>query len=362
MIDNTARKTRLPVGETKLPKDGAANAVTISQAYRTLELLGEREIAPVPMAYEVFYNYLSGMDEMLTHQLERLFETEGTIELERLTRIHEQFFIEPLKMSELHDDLFAGIEDEMSNFIDIVTEYLNSSEDFSGELNRSVSGLHSEFKPHKIRETIEKIVTENQKMRRETKLMSERLEQSRGEIRDIRSSLAEAQEKIMCDPLTGLGNRRKLDQMLTWEIDTARDAGTNLCLAIADIDHFKRINDTFGHPVGDAVLRFFSELILNNIKGRDVATRHGGEEFAIILPQTSIRDAAFLVDKIRDELEKANFTVNKSGKPLGKITVSFGVTAFRPGDYEDEMIERADALLYQAKQSGRNRVAADPPN
>ncbi|MEM9370396.1 MAG: diguanylate cyclase [Pseudomonadota bacterium] len=359
MIESAARKAQLPDGRANHRNDGAANAVTISQAYQTLELLGEREIAPVPMAYEVFYNYLSGMDDMLTHQLDRLFETEGTIELERLTRIHEQFFIEPLKMSELHDDLFAGIEDEMSNFLGIVTEYLNSNEDFSGELNRSVSGIHSEFKPHKIRETIEKIVTENQKMRQETRLMSERLEQSRGEIRDIRNSLAEAQEKIMCDPLTGLGNRRKLDQMLTWEIDAARDSGTDLCLAIADIDHFKRINDTFGHPVGDAVLRFFGELILNNIKGRDIATRYGGEEFAIILPQTSTRDAAFLMDKVRDELEKANFTVNKSGEPLGKITVSFGVTAFRPGDHEDEMIERADSLLYRAKQNGRNRVVAD---
>ncbi|MEM7236877.1 MAG: GGDEF domain-containing protein [Pseudomonadota bacterium] len=359
MIDSAARHRPTSVAKEPSRIDNTTNAVTISQAYQTLELLQDREIAPVPMAYEVFYNYLSGMDEMLTHQLDRLFETEGTIELERLTRIHEQFFIEPLKMSELHDDLFAGIEDEMSSFLGVVTEYLNSNEDFSGELNRSVSGIHSEFKPHKIRQTIEKIVTENQKMRRETRLMSERLEQSRGEIREIRNSLAEAQEKIMCDPLTGLGNRRKLDHMLAWEIDNAREGKADLCLALADIDHFKRVNDTFGHPVGDAVLRFFGELLLSNIKGRDVATRYGGEEFAIILPQTSSRDAAFLMDKIREELEKAHFTVNKSGEPLGKITVSFGVTSFRPGDHEDDMIERADALLYKAKQNGRNQVASE---
>ena len=126
---------------------------------------------------------------------------------------------------------------------------------------------------------------------------------------------------------------------------------------MCDIDRFKAINDKFGHPVGDMVLKLFSEILSNNIKGRDTVARVGGEEFAIIFPQTPTADAAAIADQIRKQLEAKKWVVGSSGAPLGAVTASFGVAQLRADEGAEELFKRADEALYRAKSEGRNRVA-----
>ncbi|MEM9043668.1 MAG: GGDEF domain-containing protein [Pseudomonadota bacterium] len=327
-------------------------------AQRALSLMEERKLPPLPSHYELFYTYFGARNEMLNHELDRLLDRRLPPKLSDLDEVHQRHFVDELRMKDLRHDLFVGLEDEVSSMIDIVGSYLDTNKGYSGDLSDSISQIDQAAKPQSIRETVQMLLQENRKMRLETEQMTERLEQSRSEMRDVRNSLVEAQEKILTDPLTGLGNRRKLDQILPHEIERALAKETVLCVAMADIDHFKRINDTFGHPVGDAVLEFFGGVIKRNVKGRDEAVRYGGEEFAIILPQTGLTPAQGLMDKIREELKSSQFTVNKSGESLGKITVSLGVALLRRGDTADSLIARADANLYRAKTEGRDRVIA----
>jgi diguanylate cyclase len=128
---------------------------------------------------------------------------------------------------------------------------------------------------------------------------------------------------------------------------------------MADVDHFKRINDTFGHAVGDEILRRFGELLSKNIKGRDTATRYGGEEFVVLLPHTKIDGACFLGEQIRSELENKKWMHHKTGQPIGKVTASFGIAQLRDGEEPDALIDRADAKLYEAKAAGRNCVKSE---
>jgi diguanylate cyclase len=163
----------------------------------------------------------------------------------------------------------------------------------------------------------------------------------------------------MLDAVTSLKNRHWLEIHLPREVQAAVEANETLSLIMADVDHFKRINDSFGHAVGDEILRRFAELLSKNIKGRDTAARYGGEEFIVVLPQTKLEGAKNLGEQIRGALEGKKWMHHKTGQPIGKVTASFGIAELRPGEDCDGLVDRADAKLYEAKAAGRNRVLGD---
>ena len=175
----------------------------------------------------------------------------------------------------------------------------------------------------------------------------------------LRSSLNKAEEIGSRDSLTGLGNRRYFDNALNEEIARAREEENPLCVSLADIDHFKAINDKFGHMAGDVVLKRFADLLTANIKGDDKVARFGGEEFAILFPDAELSDATSILNQIQKQLESKRWAVAASGERLGAVTASFGVARLRDGESADELLRRVDAKLYEAKASGRNRVVVD---
>lgn len=154
------------------------------------------------------------------------------------------------------------------------------------------------------------------------------------------------------DSLTGLLNRLGFLELLETRMQEARRYGTPLALAMVDIDHFKIINDQYGHAVGDVVLTSFSELLRSNVRGADVVCRWGGEEFLILLPQQDQAGGVASAEKLRLALEQASFA------PIERLTASFGVAAYLPGEAMQDWIVRVDRALYAAKDAGRNRVSA----
>ena len=139
-----------------------------------------------------------------------------------------------------------------------------------------------------IHEIVLTLINDNRAMQNKVNVLSEKLEHSRFQIMRLRSSLTKAEEIGNRDGLTALGNRRFFDNALAEEVAKARDFGGELCIALADIDHFKKINDKFGHVAGDMVLKLFAELLMMNIKGQDKVARFGGEEFAILFPDSRL--------------------------------------------------------------------------
>ena len=162
------------------------------------------------------------------------------------------------------------------------------------------------------------------------------------------------EHQALVDPLTGLGNRRAFEAALRAELSRGERFGSPVALVLADLDHFKDVNDAFGHPVGDAVLREFAALIRDTVREVDAAGRFGGEEFAILLPGTDVEGAAQLAERIREGLETRPILV-KEGERV-PVTASFGVAGFPEHALEEELVEAADTALYRAKALGRNRV------
>ncbi len=151
-------------------------------------------------------------------------------------------------------------------------------------------------------------------------------------------------EKDACtDPLTGLFNRRYLEKILN-------EDKKDLSLIMIDLDHFKKINDTYGHGVGDIILKKVAQAIKDNIRETDIPIRIGGEEFVIILPDTNIKGAKKVAEKIKKSIEQMEIP------PVGHITASFGITQKKEYDCTDTLIKRVDEAMYKAKKSGRNRI------
>ena len=199
---------------------------------------------------------------------------------------------------------------------------------------------------------------ENDKMKARTSNLQANLETSHKQIEKLKTNLATAEAQGLSDPLTGLKNRRGFDVVLASQLATARNGSQPLSLIIADIDHFKAINDRYGHPTGDDVLKWFAKVLSSNVKGRDTVARYGGEEFAIVLPATPVENAAKIAGQIKAQLEAQCWQKPGAPNTMLRVTASFGVAELVAGEGTSALVARADSKLYEAKQAGRNRVAA----
>ncbi len=165
----------------------------------------------------------------------------------------------------------------------------------------------------------------------------------------------------MRDPLTDTFNRRYLEETLDREIRRARREVSPVCCLMIDIDHFKGFNDSYGHGAGDALLRGFAALLMKRVRGSDIASRYGGDEFTLILPGTTLLGGRARADQIQEETK--SLYVSYSGQDLGSITVSIGVAAYPDhAATAGGLLQAADGALYSAKRAGRNRIEVLPPN
>ena len=174
----------------------------------------------------------------------------------------------------------------------------------------------------------------------------------------LRSNLDQSLELAVTDQLTGLHNRRYMAGRLKALVERAGRGGEPVSVLALDIDHFKKINDGFGHDAGDEVLQEFAVRLASNVRANDIPVRQGGEEFLVVMPDTPIEDALRIAERIRLHVAGAPFRILGGDEQL-TVTISIGVATSRPGELQpDGLLKRADAAMYQAKQAGRNRVIA----
>jgi diguanylate cyclase len=265
----------------------------------------------------------------------------------------EALVLEPPAESSLNaaEQRFAA---DLALIVKMLQVHLAASAGYSESLARANADLPQLNTSEEIRAVVLTLIEENRKIQTKMDELSSSLDESVNKIEKLRSNLAEANDKALRDPLTGLGNRRFFDQ----EVDLALGDAEALCLLMCDLDRFKAINDKFGHAVGDMVLKQFADILSAAARRDDFAARIGGEEFALVMPGISPIEAARLAEQIRRQLEGKKWMLG-SGTPLGAVTASFGVARRRASDTASDLFKRADAALYRAKSDGRNRVFVD---
>ncbi len=186
------------------------------------------------------------------------------------------------------------------------------------------------------------------------KVLQDGLVAANAHLQDLNEKLKEIS---ITDALTGIYNRGSFDKRLAYEFERARRYKTPLACVLIDVDHFKKVNDSYGHPVGDLLLRELAQLLSSGLRTVDVLARYGGEELAALLPQTTLEDAVLAAERLRRSVEKASFS---NGEVTVHCTVSIGVAGFpRPQvNTPEDLVRSTDEALYRAKQKGRNRVVS----
>ncbi len=178
-------------------------------------------------------------------------------------------------------------------------------------------------------------------------------------VDSLRARLDQSMELAVTDQLTGLHNRRYMENQLEQFLKRANMGGGPVSVLLCDLDHFKKVNDGYGHDVGDEVLREFSRRLMKNIRPTDIACRYGGEEFMVIMPDTTIQMAQLTAERIREKVHGSGFSINNG---LGEIRVTMSggaAVTFPPDDGVNQLIKRADEALYSAKESGRNKIVCN---
>jgi diguanylate cyclase len=249
------------------------------------------------------------------------------------------------------------LERELANVLATIRGSLANNETYSRSLADAQARLARLTEAEQVRVIVSLLIAENERMRLASAGDKNKLEASAREINGLRASLRGAEEETLKDPLTGVGNRRLFDVAMKNAVDDSNANRTPLSLIMCDIDHFKRVNDMFGHHVGDEVLKALTAIIEANVREADSVARYGGEEFAIILPGTRQQFAKEMAERIRRNFGAKSFAVRATKEKIGQITASFGVAEHRPGDDVETFLHRADAKLYEAKSHGRDRVA-----
>jgi diguanylate cyclase len=324
-------------------------------AHATMASMLRQGLSPTPTNYLVWFSYHAGTQPGLRHALDATLGGGGRIGQPHMDELHAQFFDAGHEALSLHE-MSRRLEGAVSEAVTLVNGAREAATRYDGSLREASDGLADG--PEALGAVLQRLVAETREVTRRSDAAARRLTETARKTQELHAELAEARRQATTDPLTGLANRRCLDEALRAGLEET--ATVPLALIMVDVDHFKAVNDTHGHHVGDDVLRLLA-VTLSQAIGKDaLAARFGGEEFCVILHGAGLQEAARAAEAIRLCVGNASLLIRQTGQRLG-VTVSLGLAMAEPGEAAAGLIQRADASLYEAKRGGRNRVCTDPP-
>lgn len=308
-------------------------------------------VAPIPRNYELFYEAYIGSNPKLTKELASLG---ARATQEELDAIGAQYFAQ--HQGQAVQGAHGRIVNELQDLLSLLKDEQSALESYNRLLEETHSRITSKSAASAdlLRNAIGVLSEATGNTMAQGKVTVEGVEAKSREMEDIRKELDEYKRIANTDSLTRLYNRRAFDDRLAAIYDSQRGR-TTTALVICDIDHFKRINDTFGHPVGDKILATVANIIRTNVRKDVFVARTGGEEFAIILDLTTPDDAFMVAERVRKALETTPFRNSRTGMNYGPVTMSMGICMADQTENPQDLYLKTDIALYCAKTAGRNR-------
>jgi diguanylate cyclase len=296
---------------------------------QVIALMGQHDAPFNPISFTVWYEYVSGMNSWLTQAVAQALVTEKRLSGSTLLRLYQEGVaeVDPSTMYKIANDLqetMAGMGEQDSRN---VPSLISQAREGTALMRSSVAELEQQVAA------------------------------SRDEIARLQSELVRVRDEVLLDPLTQVLNRRGFDEKLAAMVAKAPEPGRAHGLVMLDIDHFKQVNDTHGHVMGDRVLQAIGEVLRSCVtdKAWSVA-RFGGEEFAILMPNTSASEARKIAELVHQRTRAMRIRDRRTKEVVLNVTVSGGVAVMHPDDDAQRLIVRADTALYQSKKAGRDRV------
>lgn len=317
-----------------------------------LPLMVTHNVAANPINYAIWYDYVAGNNLKLSKAVNALIAEQKEFNYENSVELYKTH------ICDVSYESFELINKQLHKVIEQATIAINDTWTKAEETNDSFQKksviLETLSASDGLKTILQEIIQETKALAVTSHAMQAKLAEANQEMDQLRAELTQVRQIATTDGLTGLLNRRAFDMTLAETIE--QEAPETACLSILDIDHFKRVNDTYGHTVGDNVIKYVASLMKKHAEEHHHVARYGGEELAIIMPNTSQERALQIAENIRSAMETSRLQRKNDNQSLGKITISIGVTQLQSGDDPESFIVRADNALYQAKQSGRNRV------
>lgn len=327
-------------------------------ARRVLPFLSEHEIPVNPANYRLWYEYFSDASSHLRETLDN-YLSEGTMFTQELTQaLHQKFHDNEALDSRVQ--LIDRTEEKVQELaLEIIKELVSSigqSSNFSKSIGGQIEAVRDACDLEDIRDILTDIISETDQIIKSQGAFQSWMEKSSQELAYLQEKLRRSEELVSTDELTGLSNRRAFNLRLAEEENRSKRYGHPLSLIMFDLDDFKKVNDKYGHVIGDNLLKITAESIKTTVRQTDFPARYGGEEFAVICPETGIKAAYLIAERIRIKIDETRFTVR--GDSI-KATISGGVSIISQGEKESDFIDRADKCLYLAKRSGKNRICTE---
>jgi len=307
-----------------------------------------------PWAYAAWFEHLAGINPALSDALERYLDSGTKLDDEAIEKLYAEY------VSECNLDIHKLLRQDLQKI-------LGKLAGFTEETDRQATGFGDNLQSYgeKLRQNLDEsalgnligeMVSDTEDMRGSVLNLQNQLEQSKQEVEKLNRELESAKGEAMIDPMTGILNRRGFEKTTSRILDESTASGKETCLLMVDIDHFKKINDTYGHLVGDKVIRAVAEMLKSKVKGQDSVARLGGEEFAVLLPETPAAGAFAVAEHIRQSIENGKIRRIDSQETIGAVTVSIGIASILPDEDINQLLNQADKALYASKTQGRNRT------
>ncbi len=327
------------------------------KARQAIDLMAKSSVPPTPANYEFWFHTLAKTDADLSKEVSTLLEQKGKVDARDISRLRRSHFGDDgaEKIAALTETTQAQI-----NRLGAVIEHAGGDTKlFRTALESGRGGLQEKLSPKEQQKLIDQILNATAAMVDKSEQLEAKLAVSSKEVSILKKDLEKARTESRTDTLTGLPNRKAFQAYLETQSARAITERKPLSIIFTDIDHFKRFNDTWGHRLGDEVLRLVGQCLEQMCQGIGYPARFGGEEFVIILPGKSLQAAADIAEQLRDFVASKTVRAKNTNQTVGRITLSLGIAELRRTDSIESLIERSDQALYHAKNNGRNCVKTE---
>lgn len=325
---------------------------------RALDLMSMYNVIPSPSNYQVWYGYASEEDMSLNKAIDDMIRKNNSFTSTICKNLYERYFSNDQEQSAV-THAGKGIQTELAKIAKTVNDINKGTARYGASLTENLNSMDNVPGGAELKAIISSLRAETRDIASHNNSAQEQLRESAKTVQKLQTTLEAVRQESLTDILTNIGNRKAFEEGLKSALKKAGEKESNLCLVMGDIDHFKKFNDSWGHHVGDQVLKAVAHSIKIRIGEKGKVARYGGEEFVIILPGTSLKKAHELTEAVRLSIATRSMKRKRTGESIGRITCSFGVAQYRSGEHRNDFLERADAALYQSKTNGRNRTTRE---
>lgn len=324
-------------------------------AQKVMHRVSTNFLKPNPAVYAVLYAYYAGQNADITYQIDLLAREDKPLTTTLCEQLYDTY-LSTKRDRQFIDEAIRKVQTAMTEISGIVRTSGDAHNEYNQVLQSRTESLAEATDVDVIKRVVADLVQETREMVDKNAKLEEQLHSSSRELDKMRNDMQNLKQETMTDALTGMPNRKAFDTELKTRAKEAMDKSRPMSLIMIDIDHFKVFNDTYGHQVGDQVLRLVARTLNEGLRPIEMLSRYGGEEFAVIAPALKLGEAEKLAEKLRQRIAAKDIINQTKNEKLGSLSISLGVAQLHPGEPLTQLIERADHALYKAKAAGRNKV------